>query len=144
MYPAFLIGSRVSGLFDRESYTWKYGSFALFSLPSYTSEVHVIFTPIPSVPQVDYIRNSRDIPVKRAQEAELCLLAGNVIDAEGILLQAGQSIIVRRRLIMIDSFMTVGTTFPTKPLLIYWVHMLAVSSLYFNSRFQASYSGPSC
>ena len=41
--------------------------------------------------KVDYIRSSRDIPVKRAQEAELSLLAGNVNDAEGILLQAGQS-----------------------------------------------------
>jgi len=39
--------------------------------------------------KVDYIRNSRDIPVKRAQEAELSLLAGNLVDGEGILLQAG-------------------------------------------------------
>ena len=43
----------------------------------------------PPLFQVGYISYARDIPVKRAQEAELWLLAGNVSDAEGILIQAG-------------------------------------------------------
>jgi intraflagellar transport protein 80 len=49
----------------------------------------VAYAAINEADKVSYIRFIKDIPLREVRAAEMALLAGNVKDAEGVLLQNG-------------------------------------------------------